>query len=73
LEGSGRGLIEVLACYLPGQTDENHENLKKTGVPAETRNNVLWNTFPEHSYYINPLAEGDYLNVCDHVSYIVVG
>jgi hypothetical protein len=34
LEGSGRGLIEVLARHLHGGIEENHETLRSAGVAA---------------------------------------
>jgi hypothetical protein len=36
-KGSGRGLIEVLSWHLLGGTDENHEDRRIAGVPAEIR------------------------------------
>jgi hypothetical protein len=45
-EGRGCGLSEVLYQHFPGGTQENHENLKITAVPAEIRTTQLPNTNP---------------------------
>jgi hypothetical protein len=57
LEGSYRGLTELLAWYFPQGTEERHETPKDSPVPAEIRTKHLPNTsleqrFPNASRFV---------------------
>jgi hypothetical protein len=47
LEGSGRGLIEVISRNLAWRTEEIIKNLRTASVPGEIRTEELLNTTPE--------------------------
>jgi hypothetical protein len=52
LKGLGRKrlwLVEVLSQHCPRGTEENYENLRIFGVPAEIRNKNLPNKSLDHS------------------------
>jgi hypothetical protein len=38
LEGTGRGLIEVISRHQPGRTDENHEKPQDSRCPGRNSN-----------------------------------
>jgi hypothetical protein len=54
LEGSGRGLIEILSRNLPGQTQESRGKSHDSRSPGEIRIEHLHNTITERSRYTNP-------------------
>jgi hypothetical protein len=51
--GSKTLIIEVISCHLPGGTDENHENLRITGVPVESLTEHLLNRSSKHRLSTN--------------------
>jgi hypothetical protein len=44
MEGNGPGLLEMLPHYLPGKTEENHEEPQDGLIPSRDSNRVPPNT-----------------------------
>jgi hypothetical protein len=57
LEGSGRGLMELLSRNLPAGTEENHDKpVVLVGVSSNIRTKCLPNTSPECYHFAIPLG-----------------
>jgi hypothetical protein len=57
MEGSGRGLIEIISRHLPGGTRDNNENPQSAaGPPAGIRSEYLLSTSLECHRYNSQLG-----------------
>jgi hypothetical protein len=70
VEGNGPHLIDIHLRNLPGETEEYHENLRITDVPAEIRTEYLPNTSVERYRYNIKIVDNQVVGVWIGVSVV---